>query len=574
MAQATPSHASDRFLDADKEPNKMLLPIEGYENYPLVSLEEAVEPLKSLLHDLDVMVMISKRNSRKPKDGLTIDESAAIHLYTLQWDESQDSLYFLLNRTLRSARRNDLKPWFSYLKLFLTALHKLPSIKSTIWRGVRGDASKDYDEDVIWWGLSSCTETMKVMEDFIGTSDVRTLFLIESTDGKAIINHSHFEEENEIVLMPGTYFRIVDKWSPAQDLYIVHLRQSTPPWKIVASPIQSSLLNDEKISIQNLDISKDKDSSDAQTESTKKVVHRLPNISTNAKWTQYGVTVAGGHGPGDSLNQLSTPSNIYIDENRTMYITDNNRVLEWKCDATSGEVMAGGNGKGNRADQLNGPSDLFVDKSTDSMIICDWGNKRVMRWPYRNGTSGETILSNFMCSRLTMDDQGALYVSDYGKGEVRRYRTGDVYGEVVAGGNGHGNNLNQLHWPASVFVDRDRAVYVSEINNHRVVKWNENAQVGTVVAAGCGPGNNLTQLHSPRGIIVDQLGSLYVADCLNHRIMRWCKGKTEGDVIVGGNGQGNRADQLSIPAALSFDQDGNLYVVDTENHRVQRFNIV
>ncbi|CAF1511342.1 unnamed protein product, partial [Adineta steineri] len=173
--------------------------------------------------------------------------------------------------TLRSARRNDLKPWFSYLKLFLTALHKLPSIKSTIWRGVRGDASKDYDEDVIWWGLSSCTETMKVMEDFIGTSDVRTLFLIESTDGKAIINHSHFEEENEIVLMPGTYFRIVDKWSPAQDLYIVHLRQSTPPWKIVASPIQSSLLNDEKISIQNLDISKDKDSSDAQTESTKKV---------------------------------------------------------------------------------------------------------------------------------------------------------------------------------------------------------------------------------------------------------------------------------------------------------------
>ncbi|CAF1534511.1 unnamed protein product, partial [Adineta steineri] len=154
MAQATHSHASNRFLDADKEPNKMLLPIEGYENYPLVSLEEAVEPLKLLLHDLDVMVMISKRNSRKPKDGLTVDESAAIHLYTLQWNESQDSLYFLLNRTLRSARRNDLKPWFSYLKLFLTALQKLPSIKSTIWRGVRGDASEDYDDDVTWWGLS------------------------------------------------------------------------------------------------------------------------------------------------------------------------------------------------------------------------------------------------------------------------------------------------------------------------------------------------------------------------------------------------------------------------------------
>ncbi|CAF3414477.1 unnamed protein product, partial [Rotaria sp. Silwood2] len=37
------------------------------------------------------------------------------------------SLYLLLNRSLRAAIRDDLKPWFLYLKLFLTALHKLPS---------------------------------------------------------------------------------------------------------------------------------------------------------------------------------------------------------------------------------------------------------------------------------------------------------------------------------------------------------------------------------------------------------------------------------------------------------------
>ncbi|CAF5067806.1 unnamed protein product, partial [Rotaria sp. Silwood1] len=33
----------DRYLDAGEEPTQTLLPIEGYEKKPLVSLEEAVE---------------------------------------------------------------------------------------------------------------------------------------------------------------------------------------------------------------------------------------------------------------------------------------------------------------------------------------------------------------------------------------------------------------------------------------------------------------------------------------------------------------------------------------------------
>jgi hypothetical protein len=33
--------------------------------------------------------------------------------------------------------RDQLKPWFSFLKLFLTALHKLPSPNKTVWHGVK-----------------------------------------------------------------------------------------------------------------------------------------------------------------------------------------------------------------------------------------------------------------------------------------------------------------------------------------------------------------------------------------------------------------------------------------------------
>ncbi|CAF4388479.1 unnamed protein product, partial [Rotaria sordida] len=44
---------------------------------------------------------------------------------------------------------------------------------------------------------------------------------------------------------------------------------------------------------------------------------------------------------------------------------------------TNGQVVAGGNGQGNRLDQLDYPSDVLIDKETDSLIICDQGNRRV-----------------------------------------------------------------------------------------------------------------------------------------------------------------------------------------------------
>jgi sugar lactone lactonase YvrE len=105
------------------------------------------------------------------------------------------------------------------------------------------------------------------------------------------------------------------------------------------------------------------------------------------------------------------------------------------------------------------------------------------------------------------------------------------------------------------------------------MKWVEGAKQGIVVAGGEGQGNGLTQLHYPNGVVVDQLGTVYVADRWNHRIMRWVKGATQGSVIVGRNGRGEQPNQLNWPIGLSFDRHGNLYIVDRGNHRVQKFNV-
>ena len=301
----------------------------------------------------------------------------------------------------------------------------------------------------------------------------------------------------------------------------------------------------------------------------------IPNINVNPKWSQNGVTVAGGNGKGNGLNQLSNSWSVYVDDNETVFVGDydNHRIVEWKKGATSGQVVAGGNGVGNRIDQLNGPVHVIVDKETDSLIITDFHNKRVVRWPRQNGTSGEIIISNVGCWGAAMDNDGYLYVSDYDTHEVKRWKLGDTTGTVVAGGNGQGNRLDQLSRPRYTFVDQDHSVYVTDANNHRVMKWIKGAKEGVIVAGGQGAGNGLTQLSSPFGISVDELGTVYVADYDNHRVMRWWKGATQGSVVVGGNASGGQANQLNGLCGLAFDQQNNLYVVDYNNHRVQKFNV-
>jgi sugar lactone lactonase YvrE len=299
-------------------------------------------------------------------------------------------------------------------------------------------------------------------------------------------------------------------------------------------------------------------------------------ININTKWRQEGFTIAGGNGKGDEINQLSCPLDIDVDDdNQRIYIADsgNHRVVEWKFGAKNGQVVAGGNGKGDGMDQLNEPSDVIVDKKNNSLIICDYGNRRVVRWSLNNRTKGQTIISDIACSGLKMDNNGDLYVSDGRKCEVRRWRIGDQMGTVVAGGNGKGYHLNQLNDPSSVFVDEDRSVYVSDYFNHRVMKWIKGAKEGVVVAGGQGEGISLTQLSGPNVMAVDHLGNVYVAESYNNRISRWVKGSKQGSIIVGGHGEGAQPDQFSFPAGLSFDREGNLYVGDLNNHRVQKFEI-
>ncbi|CAF0895976.1 unnamed protein product [Adineta steineri] len=304
------------------------------------------------------------------------------------------------------------------------------------------------------------------------------------------------------------------------------------------------------------------------------VISSFEQIQTKKhKFQQSAVTVAGGNGRGQELNQLHNPCGMFIDNDKSIYIADfgNHRIVKWKLDSNTGQIIAGGNGQGNQNNQFSRPTDIIFDKKNNSFIISDQGNKRVIRYSDQNQTNQQILISNSDCSHLTIDKDGFIYIADIYNHEVRRWKQGDKKGELVAGGNYQGNQLNQLNGPTYMFIDEDYSLYISDQMNHRVMKWKKDAKEGIVVAGGNGKGNSLKQLYQPQGVIVDHLGQIYVADYVNHRVMRWCEGDAEGEIIVGGNGGGDQSNQLNCPMDLSFDNEENLYVADQANHRIQKY---
>ena len=247
-------------------------------------------------------------------------------------------------------------------------------------------------------------------------------------------------------------------------------------------------------------------------------------LSPDMQRSQNGVTVAGGNGYGDDINQLNDAWGLDIDDdNQNLVIADfwNRSIVDWKMGRKNGKVIAGGQGHGNRFDQLYYPIDVLLDKETNSVLIANLKNRRVLQWHRRQGTTqGRVLVEKVWCVGLAIDYQGYLYVSSCDKDEIRRYAIGDKNGIVVTGGNGQGNQFNQLNYPTYLFVDEEQAVYVSDTHNHRAMKWSKDAKEDILVTGRQEKGSALTQLSYPEGLFADISGAIYAADSWNHGVTR------------------------------------------------------
>ncbi len=214
---------------------------------------------------------------------------------------------------------------------------------------------------------------------------------------------------------------------------------------------------------------------------------------------------------------------------------------------------------------------------------------------------------------MYIDDDQTIYVTDNMNHRIMEWKNCAINGQTVSGGNGRGNESDQLNYPSSVIIDKENDCFIiCDQNNRRVVRWSRpngksgetiisnidcfdlimdndgflyvsdlakdevrrwkiGETSGTIVAGGNGQGNRLDQLNDPYYIFVDEDRSVYVSDRGNHRVMKWFKDAKEGIIVAGGQGEGNSLKQLDDAHGIIVDQLGNVYVADTFNDRVMRW---
>jgi hypothetical protein len=195
----------------------------NYISHPLLSLTIAMKPLLSSIEQLDDRTKRSKIYCHHPSShNLTKDESAAVYLYTEELNKQ--TLHSTLNRALRSGKISMIEPWFGFLKLFNTALEKLPTVNGTIWRGMYIDIAMNLreNEDIIWGSVSSCSISMDIIKSYLDSNSV--LCSIEAINGKSICGYTGYIKEDEVLLLPGTRLRVTkNDCNASTGLRVVHL---------------------------------------------------------------------------------------------------------------------------------------------------------------------------------------------------------------------------------------------------------------------------------------------------------------------------------------------------------------
>ena len=234
------SQNSFRLLDVYKELQNILPPIQGFENTQLVSLNEAIVPLETYMPDIKLMVEMVELNYVEMQDGLTRDESNSIKLYLLDSQSMKSSLSYHLNKALRSENRQELEPWFLFLRLIITALSRLPQIPLIVYRAINMDLTDKYHvgSTVVWYGFSSCMRRNNLLEQrlYFNTNNKRTLFVITCYSARDIHRYLSYENEDEVLLPPACRFHVTKSFHEDKELQIIELNEIEPVYAVFMLP--------------------------------------------------------------------------------------------------------------------------------------------------------------------------------------------------------------------------------------------------------------------------------------------------------------------------------------------------
>ena len=180
------------------------------------------------------------------------------------------------------------------------------------------------------------------------------------------------------------------------------------------------------------------------------------------------------------------------------------------------------------------------------------------------GTRGEAPGQFLLPTDVAVDEDGCIYVSEYG-GNDRISKFGrDLEYQFSFGRPGAGPG--EFQRPESLLLDEDGTLWVADACNHRICRFTRD---GEFLGAFGESGTGLGQLRFPYGIDRLSDGTLVVCEYGNNRVQRF--DRTGHSLGVWGRA-GRRVGELAYPWALAVGPNNRMYVVDSGNNRLQVVN--
>ena len=244
------------------------------------------------------------------------------------------------------------------------------------------------------------------------------------------------------------------------------------------------------------------------------------------KWTvnaSSGTTVTGNSNgnSGSSATELKMPRSLVFDLNGFMYVSDyeNHRVQRYPPNSNVGQTVAGlTSTSGSGTNLLKHPSCILVDED-QNLFIADSENDRVVKWA-ENATSGIVVIANPGSGTseikkpygllLINGSSNHIYLSVEEENRVQLW----MFGAQQANSTLSSGSLNK---PRGILMDPYGNVYVADKDNNRIQMFCANSSaVVTVIGAG-------GSLNQPSGIAIDSKLNLYVANTEDNEVLKFLR---------------------------------------------------